>query len=151
MVYSLPERGRDHRRRRGCGSFKLLFVVAVVATLVGLLIPLYEPPGCGGGSPRTRAVQDLEVLKKAISIWDAREPRILSGTDLRPLLGRYMQEPTVMRKPMVSSGRRAASRPISWIGVSAQSCVQPEKAILNFRGRLWLSGLRRRWSATVLA
>src|SRR2546426_12685462 len=37
------------------------------------------------------------------------------------------------------------------MGVRAQSWRQPEKAILNFRGRLWLSGLRSRWSATVFA
>ena len=44
--------------------------------------------------------------------------------------------PASMRNPNAPSARFAASKPMSWIGVSAQSCRHPDSAILNFRGKL---------------
>ena len=57
-----------------------------------VLLPCIQDHGCGGGSLRAKAAQDLEVIKKAIWLHDAREDAPLRGTSLEPLLGRYMQE-----------------------------------------------------------
>lgn len=78
------------RRRRGFSLIELLIVVAIIAALVGVAVPFFQDNL--SEAQRTKAKQDLEVIKKAISLFDAREPRALTGTDLKPLLGRYMQE-----------------------------------------------------------
>lgn len=48
--------------------------------------------GLTSDEERARVEQDLWSLKKAIALHDAREPRPLSGTDLSPLLGQYLQQ-----------------------------------------------------------
>jgi hypothetical protein len=86
-----------HRpRRRGLSAFEILAFFAFDAWVLVFLVPPMFPywfhDGCGGGGPYIRTQQDLEVIKKAISLYDAREPAPLDGTSLDPLLGRYMQE-----------------------------------------------------------
>lgn len=76
--------------RRGFSLIELLIVVAIIAALVGVAVPFFQDNL--SEAQRTKAGQDLEVIKKAISLYDARESRPLVGTDLSPLLGRYMQE-----------------------------------------------------------
>lgn len=78
------------RRREGFSLIELLIVVAIIAALVGVAVPFFQDNL--SEAQRTKAGQDLEVIKKAIALYDAREPRPLTGTDLSPLLGRYMQE-----------------------------------------------------------
>ncbi len=82
--------GRFLRRRSGFSLIELLIVVAIIAALVGVAVPFFQDNL--SEAQRTKAKQDLEIIKKSIALYDAREPRPLTGTDLKPLLGRYMQE-----------------------------------------------------------
>lgn len=77
-------------RRKGFSLIELLIVVAIIAALVGVAVPFFQDNL--SEAQRTKAAQDLEVIKKAIALYDARESRPLVGTALDPLLGRYMQE-----------------------------------------------------------
>lgn len=81
-----------HRPRRvASGLLALVLTLALGLLLVALVVPFFQDCClCGGG--RTKSGQDLEVIKKAVSLHDAREPLPLRGTSLRPLLGRFMQE-----------------------------------------------------------
>lgn len=85
MIRMLPKRAR-----RGFSLIELLIVVAIIAALVGVAVPFFQDNL--SEAQKTKAAQDLEVIKKAIALYDAREPKPLTGTDLKPLLGRYMQE-----------------------------------------------------------
>ena len=78
------------RSRRGFSLIELLIVVAIIAALVGVAVPFFQDNL--SEAQRTKAKQDIEIIKKAISLYDARESKPLVGTDLKPLLGRYMQE-----------------------------------------------------------
>jgi general secretion pathway protein G len=83
-------RAHPRTRRGGFSLIELLIVVAIIAALVGVAVPFFQDNL--SEAQRTKAGQDLEVIKKAISLYDARESRPLVGTALEPLLGRYMQE-----------------------------------------------------------
>lgn len=83
-------RAHSRTRRGGFSLIELLIVVAIIAALVGVAVPFFQDNL--SEAQRTKAGQDLEVVKKAISLYDARESRPLVGTALEPLLGRYMQE-----------------------------------------------------------
>jgi general secretion pathway protein G len=78
------------RRREGFSLIELLIVVAIIAALVGVAVPFFQDNL--SEAQRSKAGEDLEVIKKSISLYDARESRPLVGSDLSPLLGRYMQE-----------------------------------------------------------
>ena len=49
--------------------------------------------------------------------------------------------PTTMRKPLSPSTTRG-TKPMSWMGVIAQSFAQPEKAVFILRGSDWVKGWR---------
>lgn len=83
-------RMQPRRARKGFSLIELLIVVAIIAALVGVAVPFFQDNL--SEAQKTKAAQDLEVIKKAIALYDAREPKPLTGTDLKPLLGRYMQE-----------------------------------------------------------
>lgn len=65
----------------------LLVVVLVIAALVGVSVPYFQDNL--SESQRTKAKQDLEVMKKATQLFAAREGRLPRQLD--ELLGRYMQ------------------------------------------------------------
>lgn len=72
-------------------SLRTLAALGTATFLTVAFIQLTTPTGCGGGSPVSRARQDLDTIRQAISLHDSQEPP-LRGTSLRPLLGRYLQE-----------------------------------------------------------
>ena len=68
---------------------ELLVVVAIIAALVGVAVPMSQP----GIAPchRAKALQDLDTLRTAITLYDSQN-RPLTGTSLSPLTPRYLQE-----------------------------------------------------------
>lgn len=76
-------------RRKGFSLIELLIVVAIIAALVGVAVPFFQDNL--QEAQRTKAKQDLDVIRNAINLHDAQN-RPLVGTDLSPLLGRYLQE-----------------------------------------------------------
>lgn len=88
----LPPEMRNTRRRGVTLVQILLFVAFDAWALLFLMVSPFFQDHCCGGSYYSRAAQDIEIIKKAISLYDAREEKPLSGTSLEPLLGRYMQE-----------------------------------------------------------
>ena len=68
----------------------MLFVSGLVA-LVCCAIPNFVSPIPG----LERTPQDLLHVSKCIRFFDEREPEPLSGESLKPLLGRYIQDPPI--------------------------------------------------------
>ncbi len=72
---------------------KILFALFVCFCLFALLLPfshLFSGEGLAGAQ-RTKAQQDLDVIRNAILLHDSQQQQ-LEGGDLTPLLGRYLQE-----------------------------------------------------------
>ena len=71
------------------GPVELLVVAAIILALIGVAVPMFQPGihWC----PRAAAQQDLDTIRNAISLYEAQNSR-LKGTDLQPLVGRYLQE-----------------------------------------------------------
>lgn len=67
---------------------ELLILVAVAAALVGVAVPISQ-----SGIHWTRAAvrEDLDTVRQAIALYESQN-RPLSGTDLHPLIGLYLQE-----------------------------------------------------------
>jgi len=76
-------------KRKGFSLIELLIVVAIIAALVGVAVPFFQDNLAE--AQKTKAKQDLDVIRNAINLHDAQN-RPLVGTDLTPLLGRYLQE-----------------------------------------------------------
>ena len=75
--------------RKGFSLIELLIVVAIIAALVGVAVPFFQDNL--QEAQITKAKQDLDVIRNAINLHDAQN-RDLVGTDLQPLVGRYLQE-----------------------------------------------------------
>ena len=85
----------DNSRRRlqrgaGFSLIELLIVVAIIAALVGVAVPFFQDNLAE--AQRTKAAEDLEIINKAVVLYEQKAGKLLLGTSLKPLLGRYMQE-----------------------------------------------------------
>jgi general secretion pathway protein G len=65
-------------------------VVAIIAALVGVAVPFFQDNIAE--ARRAKAGEDLEVIKKAVVLYEQKQGKLLLGTALSPLLGRFMQE-----------------------------------------------------------
>lgn len=77
------------RQKQGFSLIELLIVVAIIAALVGVAVPMFQKNIQEANVAKAR--QDLDTIRQAVSLHDSQE-RPLIGTDLKPLLGRYLQE-----------------------------------------------------------
>lgn len=77
------------RARLGFSLIELLIVVAIIAALVGVAVPMFQQNILE--AHHGKAMADLETLRKAILQHDAHE-RALTGISLEPLKGRYIQD-----------------------------------------------------------
>ena len=78
------------RAARGFSLIELLIVVAIIAALVGVAVPFFQDNL--SEAQRTKAREDLEIIRRAIERYEALESKPLTGTSLGPLEGRYLQE-----------------------------------------------------------
>jgi general secretion pathway protein G len=76
-------------RRSGFSLIELLIVVAIIAALVGVAVPMFQKNISEAKVAKCK--QDLDTLRNAITLHDSQN-RPLIGTSLKPLLGRYLQE-----------------------------------------------------------
>ena len=76
-------------RRFGFSLIELLIVVAIIAALVGVAVPMFQKNIAE--AHRAKAMQDLDTIRNAITLHDSQN-RPLVGTSLKPLLGRYLQD-----------------------------------------------------------
>lgn len=77
------------RRTAGFSLIELLIVVAIIAALVGVAVPMFQKNI--QEAHRAKAQQDLDTIRNAITLHDSQNKPLI-GTDLKPLLGRYLQE-----------------------------------------------------------
>ena len=77
------------RSRLAFSLIELLIVVAIIAALVGVAVPMFQTNI--QEAHRAKAMADLETLRKAILQHDAHE-RPLTGISLDSLKGRYVQD-----------------------------------------------------------
>lgn len=77
------------RARRGFSLIELLLNLAIIGALVGIAAPLYQD--FIYSAQRSKAGYDLEVVKGAISRFEAKDG-MFSGISLKPLLGRHLAE-----------------------------------------------------------
>ena len=83
------QRTRQLRRTAGFSLIELLIVVAIIAALVGVAVPMFQKNI--QEAHRAKANQDLDTIRNAITLHDSQNKPLI-GTDLKPLLGRYLQE-----------------------------------------------------------
>lgn len=83
------QRKRQLRRTAGFSLIELLIVVAIIAALVGVAVPMFQKNIAE--AHRAKALQDLDTIRNAITLHDSQNKPLI-GTDLKPLLGRYLQE-----------------------------------------------------------
>lgn len=79
--------------RRGGAGFsliELLIVVAIIAALVGVAVPFFQDNLAE--TQRAKALQDLQIIQKAIVQYEQEKNRLLLGTTLEPLVGGYLQQ-----------------------------------------------------------
>lgn len=76
--------------KRAFSLLELLIVVAIIAVLVGAALPYYQD--YIKNTKRTKAKHELDIIKQALIKYDTFEDQTFNGTDLRVLLGRYMQD-----------------------------------------------------------
>lgn len=76
--------------KRAFSLLELLIVVAIIAVLVGAALPYYQD--YIKNTKRTKAKHELDVIKQALIKYDTFEDQSFKGTDLRILLGRYIQD-----------------------------------------------------------
>ncbi len=81
---------RRERSGAGFSLIELLIVVAILAALVGTAVPWFQDNLAE--AQRTKALRDLAEINRAIVHYEQKEGKLLLGTSLGPLLGRYMQE-----------------------------------------------------------
>lgn len=77
------------RKSAGFSLIELLIVVAIIAALVGVAVPMFQQNLLE--AHRAKAQADLETIRKAILQHDAHE-RPLMGISMDSLVGRYIQE-----------------------------------------------------------
>ncbi len=78
------------RSRAGFTLLELLVVVGILAALVALALPFYQD--YVNQSKITAAQSDMQTFKKALAAYDQLEPTPFTGTDLRTIIGRYLQD-----------------------------------------------------------
>jgi len=76
--------------KRGFSLLELLIVVAIIAVLVGVATPYYQD--YVKDAKKTKAKHELDVLKQALIKYDTFEDKSFQTTDLRVLLGKYLQD-----------------------------------------------------------
>jgi len=76
--------------RRAFSLIELLIVVTIVAVLVGVALPYYQD--YVKETRITKAKHELDVIKQALIKYDTFEGKLFSSTDLRLLLGNYLQD-----------------------------------------------------------
>jgi prepilin-type N-terminal cleavage/methylation domain-containing protein len=76
--------------RRAFSLIELLIVVAIIAVLVGVATPYYQD--YVKDTKLTKAKAELDIIKNALVKYDTFEEKSFAGTDLRVLLGRYLQD-----------------------------------------------------------
>jgi len=74
----------------GFSLIELLIVVAIIAALVGGAVPFFQDNLAE--SQRTKAKEDLTIIRNAVALYEQREGKLLIGTSLLPLVGQYLQE-----------------------------------------------------------
>ena len=83
------QRKQQLRRTTGFSLIELLIVVAIIAALVGVAVPMFQKNI--QEAHRAKALQDLDTIRNAITLHDSQNKPLI-GIDLKPLLGRYLQE-----------------------------------------------------------
>lgn len=82
------------KRPAGCAKgftlLELLVVVGILAALVALAMPYYQD--YVNQSKITAAETDLKNFQKALAMYDQLEPTPFTGSDFRPLIGKYLQD-----------------------------------------------------------
>ncbi len=76
--------------RSGFTLLELLVVVGILAALVALALPFYQD--YVNQSKITAAEADLQTFKKALAMYDQVESTPFIGSNLLPLIGKYMQD-----------------------------------------------------------
>jgi len=79
-----------NKPRSGFTLLELLVVVGILAALVALALPFYQD--YVSQSKITAAGADLQTFKKALAMYDQLEPKMFVGSDLLPLIGKYLQD-----------------------------------------------------------
>ncbi|MFZ2956644.1 MAG: prepilin-type N-terminal cleavage/methylation domain-containing protein [Candidatus Ozemobacteraceae bacterium] len=77
-------------KRSGFTLLELLIVVAILAALVALALPYYQE--YVNQARITAAQADVRTFTKALGSYDQLEPTVYINTDLRGLIGRYLQD-----------------------------------------------------------
>ena len=98
---------------------------------VDAALEVVQPVGDVGTEHGVLHMRDIGKLDQAIDHAQAQgdQRQADPGDDL----GQVFDVPD---REIAPSARLTARSPMSWIGVNAQSCAHPEKAILNLRGKL---------------
>lgn len=76
--------------RRAFSLIELLIVVAIIAVLVGVAMPYYQD--YMRQTRLTKAKHELDIIKQALIKHDTFEDKPFRSTNLRLLLGRYLQD-----------------------------------------------------------
>ncbi|MBF0543360.1 MAG: prepilin-type N-terminal cleavage/methylation domain-containing protein [Candidatus Riflebacteria bacterium] len=80
-----------HRlNKRGFTLLELLIVVAIIAVLIALALPFYQD--YIEKSKYTATLADLSSLRKAVQMYEQVEQASLTLSDLRPLIGKYIED-----------------------------------------------------------
>ncbi len=76
--------------KRAFSLIELLIVVTIIAILVGVALPYYQD--YVRQTRLTKAKHELDVIKEALIKHDTMAERPFQGTDMRVLLGTYLQD-----------------------------------------------------------
>ncbi|MBF0543359.1 MAG: pilin [Candidatus Riflebacteria bacterium] len=76
--------------KRGFTLLELLIVVAIIAVLIALALPYYQD--YIEKSKYSGTLADLSNLRKAVQMYEQMESKSLSTFDMRPLIGRYIED-----------------------------------------------------------
>lgn len=76
--------------KRAFSLIELLIVVTIIAILIGVALPYYQD--YVRQSRLTKAKHELDIIKEALIKHDTMAERPFQGTDLRVLLGHYLQD-----------------------------------------------------------